>query len=175
MSYRPDWGEDAFRYAAAFFMKHAVRRLRPYYDVDDLLQDSYLLFVTLCDRYQFLNRNHFIHYWRKSLSRMLINMDIAIKKRPTCPLPSHDIASRKSSSVEEIDLSDAPVGVKMLVRGALRGRSWRRRKSSKHKVRQTTNEFLCRIAGIPPTIPLRQIFDAWLAGDNFRHLLPNKD
>jgi DNA-directed RNA polymerase specialized sigma24 family protein len=167
--YEPNWGDAILAYATKYLAKNAWRT-SPLYELDDLLQEAYLLFVRLVERYEFVGPNHFMAMWKRSLHNLIVNAAKFRTRRREQPLPEN--LTRLDRSFREVDwkllLEDAPPAVRQLVT-SIEGHSAYGRKPSHQKlaggVRETTGAFLCRRAGLSYDGQFRQQFENWLCGE----------
>jgi DNA-directed RNA polymerase specialized sigma24 family protein len=212
IDYTPDWEGAVLGYAVNYLSRHAWR-VTPQMDLDDLLQEAYILFAELIERYDYENPRHFMGMWRRCLHNWFVNLAQARTRHREVALRSdvmlsstcnngyflHDFESAddgclsadegwaKMASVSqrtarhtasalrrfcmptaadwEMQKREAPAPLRRLIRVAEN----RTRKFQRHKrggVRETTNEYLCRIAGVPRSTPLRTMLERWLRGEN---------
>ena len=191
MCYNPEFGDTVFAYAKKYLLKHAWRT-SPMYEIDDLLQEAFLLFAKLVDRYKFENPEHFMAMWKRVLHNMVVNIALERTRKPCkslspgfirfgterqekwgylCAsefLPSIDPEDKKSneafSAVDlKMQIADAPEKVRKLINRSMEKESYRRRKKSGE--RGTTGAFLCRRAGIGYDKGFREQFENWLHGE----------
>ena len=161
LSFEPSFEGAVVGYAKNYLAKH-VWRVQPLYELDDLLQEAFLLFVKLQDRYTFKSNKHFMGMWKRCLHNWFVNLAL------------HRTTRREESLVEDTPcsnvgkandwyqhVSEAPEPVKRLI-DAVESRKRRPRRSKRTGNRETTNKYLCRIAGVKSTIPLRTMFEKWL-------------
>ena len=167
--YDPKWNGEVVGYAVKYLANNAWR-VTPEHELDDLFQESYLLFVRLQERYDFKTASHFMAMWKRCLVNMIGNM-AAVR---TCRREVHlrgrwkTMECRPDVSTEwDRHLDEAPEYVHRLVseaenRGTKRRCRFRRLSSGN---RETTNEHLCRVANVPNEVPLRRLFECWLTGE----------
>jgi len=172
MSYKPEFGDAVLAYAKKYLAKNAWRT-RPEFELDDLLQEAYILFVRLVARYEFENPRHFMSMWKRALHNGVVNLARRRTRRGEVSLEfGASIPARRDSLLAEIDwntdVAEAPPLVKQLVSRVL-GASGKGRKPSRTKLvgggRETTNAFLCHRAGIRYDARLRPQFESWLGGE----------
>lgn len=169
MGFEPDWGEHAFLVAKKYLARH-VWRVRPLHELDDLLQDSYLLFLRVQERYEFDSVNHFMFMWKRCLHNMVGNLALARTRRREERLPDEsylrDCGRGREREFEwEHDQQAAPREVRALLSRVKAGAGHRCRFRRVGRGRETTNQFLCRLAQVSPRVPLRRLFEMWLAGE----------
>ena len=184
--YLPEWNREVVGYAKSFLAKN-VWRVGTIYDLDDLLQESYMLFVRLRERYTITGPRHFMAMWKTCLHNWLHNLAKERRRHREVTLSSLVTEDEDGNAVEwqppapakqqqEVDFRvhfrEAPPAVKKLVTRAKRGRPPRlsRQCVALGGRREKTNEYLCRIAGVDPTTPLRRMFRDWLRGDLYQEV-----
>lgn len=153
-------------------------RTQPEHDFDDLLQEAYILFMVCQERYTHVTEErHFFSLFRRALTNRVNDLSVVRSKRheqtlyPTGPEGDEQAASTflacsnddergvdhgSGESVADtdlrLDLAGAPEPVAQVAAmlsdpDPLRFRYLR----TADGVRQTTNEFLCYLAGVDPT------------------------
>jgi len=166
--YEPEWGDVMLKYAMKYLARNEWR-VRPFYELDDLLQESYLLFLKLQQRYDFQNAKHFMAMWKICLRNWLLDLAVIRTKRREVPLCTIDrVDDRPDRAAVDIEwekrTATAPEPVRRLVEAVERGRGVPSLKFRRYHFggREATNKHLCRIAGINPRVPLRAVLDMWL-------------
>jgi DNA-directed RNA polymerase specialized sigma24 family protein len=185
MCYNPEFGDTIFAYAKKYLLKNAWRT-SPMYELDDLLQEAFLLFAKLVDRYKFETPEHFMAMWKRTLHNLVINIARERTRKPYVSLGCSQESSAKYSNdfcehgghfdpedkkstdaLVAIDLkmqiADAPEKVRQLINRSKEKAFYRRRKKSGE--RGTTGAFLCRRAGIEYDRGFREQFENWLHGE----------
>ena len=170
--YEPEWGDEMFGYAM-WYLSHNKWQVRLYqlYELDDLLQESYLLFLKLQQRYEFQNARHFREMWKICLHNWLCTLCVKCTKRRRreVSLGDFDLPDAKLIRAEDAEewekrKANAPEPVRRLVEAVERGGGVPSLKFRRYHSggREATNRHLCRIAGNNPQVPLRAILDRWL-------------
>ena len=160
----PGWTDSLYKYAVNCLSRNVWKFGREM-DLDDLLQESYFLFLRLQEKYPEveIDSAHFMGLWKVALrNNFVINLAAKRTRRRESSLPI-DIGYEPSyDSIDwGLDLDDAPEQVKTLIKNISEYQR-RPRRLNKDGKRETTNERLCRIAGLPTTVPLRRLFEKWL-------------
>jgi len=188
--YNPQWTDEVLGYATKYLVKNQWI-LRPEMELDDALQESYLLFLRLVECYDFENPRHFMNMWKVALHNKVwhqwrrdhahwrqeqLNYKAArsIVARPSeLGLELHssqatgyvrrllEVAEAlEAARVADPPVADTPVPDTAAPKATSRIRRPRRRRND--GTRLTTNEYLCRFAGISTGVPLRRLFEEWL-------------
>ncbi len=164
MAYEPNWADEVLGYAMRYLARQAWR-VSPLMEIDDMLQESFVLFVKLIDRYEFESPSHFMAMWKRCLRNEVWmwanNRSKARQEHMSDRLYRQLPAKRDNSMAWERHESTATGCVRKLI-DATRSRIRRPRRRHADGRRLTTNEYLCRYAGVPSTVPLRRLFDLWL-------------
>ncbi|MFA5262214.1 MAG: hypothetical protein WC378_00200 [Opitutaceae bacterium] len=163
----PEWDEAAYRYAI-WYCRRQAWRVRREMDLDDLLQEAYVLFVSIRSRYPDVSEDNFLALWRSALHNRIVNIGGtrgAKCRRQTEPLESDPLI--EEDEIEwRLHVQDAPPEVRQLL-DAVERRRWRLpRRNHADGRRETTNAYLCRLARLPAGTPLRGMFEKWL--EDFR-------
>lgn len=160
LAFTPQW-EGPIEGWVVNFISKSVWRVSPQFDFDDLYQDAYLLFLVCCDRYPtVIEAPHFMRLIQTCLRNHVHDLASARTNRSEISMiqmgpggEEVDIASLRGERCEKMDqlmldlaLEDAPESVRKLVQELVDAPK-RPRKKRRLGVRETTNEFLCRIAG----------------------------
>jgi hypothetical protein len=163
MSYQPEWSDEVLGWATKYLAKQ-VWRIRPMLELDDALQESYLLFLRLTERYDFESPQHFMAMWKRCLSNKVHGWACERTNMHQEHLSNkmlNDIPDRTNDALWEHHEAKATGYVRQLLR-ATRTRIRRPRRRHSDGTRLTTNEYLCRFAGISAKVPLRRLFERWL-------------
>lgn len=170
MAYQPEWSDEVLGWATKYLAKQ-VWRIRPLMELDDALQEAYLLFIKLVERYDFTCPQHFMAMWKRCLTnqvhswsseRTQMRQEHLSDKALNNIVSPAIFASRVIDTSWEQRISEATGYVRQLLEATTtRIRRPRRRRSD--GTRLTTNEYLCRFAGVPDKIPLRRLFECWLS------------
>jgi len=183
VAYKQEWTAEVLGYAKNYLAKH-VWRIRPQMDLDDALQEAYILFMQLVDRYDYENPKYFMAVWKIALhnsvcdwvQRRTQSREVRLSLRMLEWLPKQLPKRSTDNAIDNERISDALVAstawehhvegatgyVRQLL-DAVRSRPYRPRRRRRGGCRLTTNEYLCRFAGISPSIPLRKVFETWLS------------
>lgn len=170
MPYEPAWTDEVLGYATNFLAKHAWR-VQPYLELDDLLQEAYLIFLQLVDRYDYRSPQHFMAMWKLALRNSMNDWSRQRSQRRQRYLTDEISAGLKAKDVDcqwdeekwEERVNAAPSAVQRLIGVVQAGTRRRPRRRSRDGHRLTTNQYLCRFAGVPEHTPLRRLFERWLA------------
>jgi DNA-directed RNA polymerase specialized sigma24 family protein len=201
LGYQPVWDDGIEEIARVYLGRHVWRTL-PEYDMDDLLQEAYLVCHRIKSKYPEMDsREHFERFFLRSLINMMNTLSSKKSRRKEVTdsvLGGEDGASFleaffDASGAEDRDLAeaefrmliaDAPFHIRKLLEAvwvsgeyrvvdgiretnsefrerSSKKRSWFRRRGG---IRETTNDFLCRRAGLPGEIDLRARLESWLEG-----------
>ena len=164
------WKGGIVGYAVNYLARNAWR-VRGEMELDDMLQSAYLLFVKLQCRYPDASPQEFMGLWKASLRNWLNNMAFsagAVARRRTRTDGVED-AWEYDQGIADLEWrwqeeEAPPEVVKLLDAVADRKRSQKHLPVFESGKRETTNEFLCRLAKLPSSIPLRAMFESWLLG-----------
>jgi hypothetical protein len=163
--YTPEFGGKVYGYAVNFLSRNEWR-VRPYWELDDLLQECYIFFVEWMLRYEYEDEVHFMSVWKMALSQALNDWSSQANRRRCLQLDEDREEALKAKplvSTWEERVESAPAAVRQLlevVESKLRRRPRRIRPNG---TRLSTNQYLCRYAGVPEETPLRSMFETWLA------------
>ena len=164
LSFEPSFEGAVVGYAKNYLIKN-VWRVQPLYELDDLLQEAFLLFVGLQQRYTFKNDKHFMSMWKRCLHNWFVNLALhRTRRREVAFTEENDLCTSSVDKVAEWHqhVAEAPEPVKRLI-DAVESRKRRPRRHSKRSgIRETTNTYLCRIAGVKSSVPLRSMLMRWL-------------
>jgi len=170
--YEPEWGDVVLKYAMKYLARNEWR-VRPLYELDDLLQESYLLFLKLQERYNFQNAKHFMAMWKICLHNWLGGLSMLRTKRCEVSLEEIDLVDTKQDRAVAIIAwekrkATAPEPIRRLVEAVESGRGVPSLKFRRYHSggREATSKHLCRIAGVNPRVPLRAALDMWLDKSN---------
>lgn len=169
------WDGVIAGYAKKYLRRQAWRVKRDM-DFADLLQEAWILFEVLRREYPDANERQFMALWKKSLKNRLINLstnNLAARCRWDEVYLGDNAESFPSAfdPFEELEwgwkLEEAPQAIKTLV-AAVRRREFAGKRRLRFARRQnggreTTNELLCRLAGLPKTTALRDLLESWLS------------
>ncbi len=64
--YQPSFSDEVLGYAMNYLRRHEWR-FRPVMDLDDALQEAYILFAKLSSRYEFVSASHFMAMFKWAL------------------------------------------------------------------------------------------------------------
>ena len=184
---------ELYGYAVRYLSRH-VWRVRPEWELDDLLQESYLLLLRLQERYGDASPMRFMAIWKRSLRNWVNNLagrrtahrEVALPciidgpseldLNQGCRLQSRCERSRTMGYPKLVQAAnchlpawerheqEAPGEVRQLLHQVHIGRKRPHRVERRTGRRLTTNEYLCRYAKVLPGIPLRKMFNVWLEG-----------
>ncbi len=157
-----DWDRRIFGYARKYLARH-VWRVGREMDLDDLLQDAYILFLKLQERYPDVSDRHFMALWKVSLRNWMHNLAKRRTRRREESIGERDFSGTIESNLEwQEHRRIAPLPVKMLLWSVGTRKRDRPRMGCFIAGRETTNNYLCRMAGVPDSTPLRDMFELWL-------------
>lgn len=163
--FTPRWEGRVAGYAKNYLVANSWR-VRSKLDVDDLMQDAYLLFRELNAAYTVFSSRQFMALWKRALENRLLNHAKRAATTSCDPLP--ESLSKEDRAILDVDwrldTQSAPFEVKVLLHSVARRTRKIRALSRKQKLakRETTNQYLCRVARLPQTTPLRLLFEIWL-------------
>jgi DNA-directed RNA polymerase specialized sigma24 family protein len=163
MSYEAEWTNEVVGYAANYFRKHEWR-IKPMMEVDDMMQEAYLIFLRLLDRYEYDSPQHFMAIWKLALRNAVHWWSGRRTRRHEVAIPDDfDMVGKDVDASIRLERRMAQVSGPMrnLLDG-LRGRGRRPRRKGPGGRRLTTNEYLCRYAGVPDEVPMRKMLDDFL-------------
>ncbi len=164
MSAERDFTDELFGYAVSYLYRHAWR-LRPYLEMDDALQEAYILFLRLSDRYPDASPREFMALWKSALHNEVWAWAVDRSKRRQVELDPdmcRELVSHREDPGWERYQEAAPAGVHKLL-AAIQKRVRRPRKRRPDGRRLTTNEYLCRFAHVKESENLREELENWLA------------
>ena len=163
--YEPEWGNVIYLYAVKYLRRHEWR-VRPYVELDDLLQEAWITFEKLKARYEFKSPSHFMAMWKCALHNLVLNAAQARTRRREVMFSEEANRGGVHKDFDNFEWADhlrgAPGPVKQLLRAAA---SRRGRRPAHRRIglkRETTNHYLCRMAGLSGAVPLRRLFENWL-------------
>ncbi len=167
MPHDPQWTDEVLGYATKYLARHAWR-VKPQMELDDMLQEAYILFMRLVERYDFATPSHFMAMWKRCLHNEVNNWAgrrTKMRHEYVSDKMLNDLPDRGSDNDAAWDqyVSEASGCVGKLI-AATKTRIRRPRRRRSDGTRLTTNEYLCRFAGVSPTVPLRRLFEVWLSG-----------
>ncbi len=184
--FSPRWEGPVFGFAKKFCLSHQWRT-RPEYTCDDLMQEAWLLFNTIKDKYPEINRaKHFMGMFKVCLNNRVNQLanrrtkqhtkgDIPISTLTTDDSDNSDLsilAGITSGCLDQIEIdlliADAPPVVAALLRNfndeSVRPRYVRR--GERKRIRQTTNELMCSVLGQNPDhVDMFEQVTNWLRGE----------
>ena len=146
LGFEPEWNEDLVGWVISFAVRNEWR-VAPVYDVDDLISEAYLVFVKCDERYLVTEPAHFATLFR----RMFVNRvhDIAWYQNEDCKAEVHHVEESLSfgGDAEYKFLSELPDDIRRVVELLANPNHNEYRRYCGGR-RETTNDFLCRLAGV---------------------------
>ena len=164
MPYEPEWTDEILGYTMKYLARHEWR-VRPNMLVDDMLQEAYILFMRLVERYDFETPSHFMAMWKRSLHNEVwawAHERSRLREERVSEKVLNNIPEHHNTTAWESHELQASGYVRQLIQ-ATRTRLRRPRRRRSDGTRLTTNEYLCRFAGISTKVPLRRLFEMWLS------------
>lgn len=177
IKFTPKW-EGPIEGWATKYANKSVWRVRPEHDFDDLMQDAYIYFLTVKERYprvvdpphfMRLFQTCFINHINDLASRRTRRVDVAAT---SCSAPDADIlelAVAKYGNLDEVELElliqDAPAEIQELIRTVQNGDRKPPLRRKKNGLRETTRDYLQRM--VPPAmagLDVLAILAAWSEG-----------
>lgn len=180
ISFKPKWEGEIEGYAVRFIEKN-LWKVVPECDFADLYQDAFLYFLTCAERYPTVSEApHFMSLFKSCLFNRITELAkrrtrffgpkrMAPIKNPEAPggeVDAIDVIPSDSTDREAAELAmlveDAPEDVRRLI-AASEDPTQPRRFLRYNKTRETTDDYLCRIAGLNKP-SLRKDFENWIEG-----------
>lgn len=164
----PTWPE--VEGAAMNLGRRNLWRVRPLYDIEDLMGEAYIVFLRIVRKYpRVIDPPHFMSLFLSSWSRVLHSMASRRTKSASghvVPVPRSrgadgeeldplDLAATTIPSWQQDEIfrarvAEAPAPVQALIEGLDRPGRPRRCARRANGTRETTNAYLCRIAKVDP-------------------------
>lgn len=152
---------------ARSYLKKKVWRTLPLYDLEDLMQEAWFAW-NRCLRYEVEDR-HMMALFKRAVVNMLINICTARSRKPyTKDADGTEILSALCSAtgcIDEVEmqmlLDDAPEPVRVVIAEFGRRRHRMRRRGM---VRETTNQYLSRLAGLDQDVDMVSMIGNWWTG-----------
>lgn len=180
VKFRPVWAGSVEGWTVNYINRH-LWKLQPDWAFDDVYQEAYIVFMDCVDRYpHVVDPPHFMSLYSRSISNWIIDEATRRTKKRTVFSPQQEVAA-DGEGVDIFDLvgtsrdeSDyllmclsaemGPEPVKRVVEHLkINGGAPSRYGSGK---RQTTNEWLCGIAGVDPeSLDIVSLLKSFLLGD----------
>jgi DNA-directed RNA polymerase specialized sigma24 family protein len=158
MGYQPEWTKEIETYTLKYLRLNEWR-VRPFLELDDMLQEMYLVFLKASTR-EFQNPRHFRGYWKTCLHNRVNGWARQRTVRGfVSPSGDEEVAVTDDCISWNHRVTNAVGPVRRLLDAVGRKRPKRRRPDG---TRLTTNQYLCEYAGLPSDVPLRELFEAWL-------------
>lgn len=169
LSFVPEWSGPIERWVLKQVNKQ-LYRLKPFFDEDDIYQEGYLIFLVLKERYtEVANPAHFMSLFTVSFfnrintlaKKQIPLVDMIIEgsddQRDVLAECTPDLAHMVEVEARLL-IADAPKEIQALIRGFDDPR-YQAQLRQLASIRETTNEFLCRVAGID--CDMRALLDCW--------------
>lgn len=174
LDFVPEW-QGPIEGFAVNYMNRNLWRVEPEHDFDDLMQDAYLYFLICCQSYPNVSEaKHFMALFRVCLFNHMCYLSSTRSKRREYFAYDIDEAgvdkfAGRTKVQEECEIrllmEEAPQAVQALLE-SLEGMDKPMKFKKSKGIRETTNEFLCRIVGFNPAVTdMRTIFESWMKGE----------
>lgn len=175
MSYLPEWNQEVIGYATKYLARNAWRV--HCLELDDMLQEAYILFMLIQNRYDYQSPSHFMAMWKRVLHNEVwwwaTCHSPLTRGRSFAELPDKvaaRIVDHRTSLDEQFEelKKQAPYSVRKLFEAADTKR--RPRRKLRNGKRVSTADYLCKYAGVESKAPigLRQLFESWLRRANIK-------
>lgn len=173
--FEPRWtSEDPRQAYEAFSRKFVAKnlwRVAPEFDFEDLMQEAYVVFLVVQRRYpQVVDAKHFMALFHTSLRNHVHKLATKRTQRPDHVL---DDAEARIFAIETDDfigemevqmlLEDAPIPVRAYVERLLEAEE-RPQYEVKDGVRETSRQFMARIAEVPEFVNVPEMLRKWAYG-----------
>ena len=160
--WRPEWAGSSFEKWAAKMAHNNVWRTLPLHDVEDLMQDAYLYFMLVKERYNPGNARHFMSLFMRCFYNHIQNLarDRMRQNETHLVIETADgeidylqeLCEDQTALVAlhvKLAVMDAPTEVQSVLNALTDPEySYKPKKRRRGRGRETPNQFLCRIAGL---------------------------
>ena len=176
MSFQPEWDDILHGYTVKYARQH-VWRYKGRLELDDIVDEAFLVFCYCRDRYKYETGSHFMAIYKLALSQHTMDLGRKINRWEMSGGPSSqgdseavlegdDDVEPTSCFLDDYDhaaevdlilsLTDADPLIQKLLVAAQGQIHSRKRKRKRNGSRETENEALCRMAGVPAQTDLYQ-------------------
>jgi DNA-directed RNA polymerase specialized sigma24 family protein len=180
LAFKPTWKGPIEGWATNHINRN-LWKVTPRYDFDDLFQDAYLFFLICCERYTTVSTpQHFMSLFQRCLSNHIL--DLAAKRTKEAQVSANVILNEsgddlistlkaKRSGLEEVEsaiLIEDAVGPLANIAEALLmvdEEDLPKYHRARGRVRETTEQYLRRIAKVDDSVPIVEIVAAYLEGE----------
>jgi hypothetical protein len=145
------------------FARQNVWRTRPDYDLDDLYQEGYLVYLRIKERYpDAVDPPHFMKLFMVSYENVIHDISSATTNARHVAINNQQL--HHSGFLADADvrlfLEEAPPLARKAMKRALEGKKPAKRRNY---FRLPTNDYLCALAGVNPrNVNMRKILFSWL-------------
>jgi hypothetical protein len=163
----PDWGTQSIvGYTQRYLLKNAWRA-RSEMDLDDLMQDAYLLYVKMQSRYGDDSPAIFMARWKRALYNRLYNhcsTGNAKGRRRTVSLRRQHNCGHVESGYLEVEIREHRRRARAPIRCLFQELELRPQKQLRvPSDPRRLNKYLCKLARLPDWMPLYQLLESWVA------------